>query len=784
MKTAFARLITAVGIATLIAFAGNVAWAVPSCPAFPTFSPDFSSNQYCLSLNGFNNAVPPYTGSPSFQPPVTSEPPVSTVLRLTANQQSWAASAWYQTPQPVAGGFSTTFAFQLGSTSDYTADGFALLIQNSPAGLTALQGGGGSLGFDGMPNSIAIEFNTFYNEGIDFSGDDVTIQNCGGASPNSVSYTCSLGHYDLSDSIYLADGNVHVATVTYNPSAQSPNCGEDIPSCPMLDVILDGTDLFPGGVPFDITSIGLNGSNAFVGFTAATGGGDDDQDILSWVLSPQGGSQSGTVNQGQTTTFNFGGGFQAGSSTSGYDFTAEETDTTQTVQMQVTGIPMTQQACNTLVHGNASFGLAQCLVYQNGGGQSSDTAVMFEVTCPPNGSCGSASNPFDSTLGTDFNFTCSENSPLQCGPPPAPFSFGLPNLTSVDGLPEIGFLKGDGPDPIHPCTPYPNNTPALFQSNQIESFTLGDISGGAKGGGKGTTSCWLVTYLTGGELPSASITQPANGGVYTLNQTVNASYSCSAVNNSGVNNGVAGPYLTVSSCTGPVASGSPFSTSTPGTNTFTVTVTDSALNTSTQTVTYTVVASNNVPTSGKLCNGVYGGTFKGDITVSSGQICTFIGGGVTGNVTETGGNVAFSNASVSGNFSVNGGGTFSVSPGTTIKGNFTAQSLPTGTAQNQVCGANVGGDLTVQNNGSPVQIGSTSSCPGNAIGGNLTVQNNTAATVVDGNTVGGNLQDHNNTAPTQVFSNVVKNNLQCQNNTSITGGGNTASKKQQQCATF
>ena len=192
-----------------------------------------------------------------------------------------------------------------------------------------------------------------------------------------------------------------------------------------------------------------------------------------------------------------------------------------------------------------------------------------------------------------------------------------------------------------------------------------------------------------------------------------------------------------------------------------------------------------VPTSGATCNGTYNGTFKGNITVSNGQDCSFVGGGVTGNVTVTGGNLALSNATVGNNVQINGGGSFSIGPSVKIKGNLQIQNIPAGPGQNQVCGSTVSGDLQFQNNGTAVQIGSSSpTCPGNTIGGNLTIQGNTAATVIFGNSIGGNLQDQNNTAATQVSNNTVGNNLQCQSNTTISGGGNTAHQKQGQCAGF
>jgi hypothetical protein len=190
-------------------------------------------------------------------------------------------------------------------------------------------------------------------------------------------------------------------------------------------------------------------------------------------------------------------------------------------------------------------------------------------------------------------------------------------------------------------------------------------------------------------------------------------------------------------------------------------------------------------TSGNNCNGTYIANFTGNVNVTKGQTCILVGGHITGNITQTGGSLSISSSQISGNLQVNGGGSFSIGPSTTIGGNLQIQNLPGGTAPSQVCGATVNNDLTFQSSAAAVMIGSTSpACAGNTIGGNLTIQSNTAATTVDGNTVKGNLTDQSNTAPTQVFTNAVGNNLTCQNNSSISRGGNTAKSKQGQCSAF
>jgi hypothetical protein len=173
-----------------------------------------------------------------------------------------------------------------------------------------------------------------------------------------------------------------------------------------------------------------------------------------------------------------------------------------------------------------------------------------------------------------------------------------------------------------------------------------------------------------------------------------------------------------------------------------------------------------VPMSKAACNGIYNGTFSGNITVSAGQTCEFFGGSITGNITVRGGTLVLNNMSVAQNVRVDGGGTVLLGPSLTIQGNLQIQNLPVDATQNLICGVSVSGDLQYHNNGTAVQVGSASpACAGNVVGGNLQVTNNTALA--------------------QVFDNTVTGNLQCHNNTSsITGGGNTATQKQGQCSSF
>jgi len=187
--------------------------------------------------------------------------------------------------------------------------------------------------------------------------------------------------------------------------------------------------------------------------------------------------------------------------------------------------------------------------------------------------------------------------------------------------------------------------------------------------------------------------------------------------------------------------------------------------------------------SGQSCNGLFTGFFSGNVNVSAGQNCVFSapceikgnvtvnGGGfdlactVDGNVREYAGSVVLrQNTRVGGNVNISGVSAVSVS-GASVGGNLQIQQLAAGQPPVVISETAIKGNLVVQNDGSPIEIGGSNANFGNTVGYNLQAGNNHAALSIDYNDVGGNLQVNNDTAETDVSGNTVTQNLQCQNNT-------------------
>ncbi|HEX3820841.1 MAG TPA: hypothetical protein VHW45_10930 [Candidatus Sulfotelmatobacter sp.] len=284
-------------ILLLVLGAESFVSAQAQCPPTPNYTPDFSSNGTCLAQNG--NAMLVSGGG-------------STALQITSSAGNQTGSAWYLTPQIVQNGFTTTFQFQFTNPSAVPADGIAFLIQNSSTGAIGFSGGsGGAIGYGdadananpsqgtGIPKSLAIEFDSFENswdpQPVNGSASHVAIQSCGtGPNTSHHGFLCAgqgspnstLGNPVITPN--MADGEVHNVTITYVPA-----CSTCTPvTVANIQVVLDGVDLYPNGVAVDLSSIGLgDGGTAFVGFTGATGGNWETQDILSWIFTP---TQQGT----------------------------------------------------------------------------------------------------------------------------------------------------------------------------------------------------------------------------------------------------------------------------------------------------------------------------------------------------------------------------------------------------------------------------------------------------------------------------------------------------------
>ncbi|MGH9552782.1 MAG: L-type lectin-domain containing protein, partial [Terriglobales bacterium] len=318
----------------------------------------------------------------------------STVLRLTDATGSQVGSSWFNTPQPVKNGFSTSFQFQFTSPSEPPADGIAFVIQNAPVvgegesstgGLHAIGftgGNGGALGYgdrdtndnpstgEGIPNSIAIEFDSYKN-GWDNDAHHVAVQSCGtGRNTSHHNQDCSgvesgpnstLGSGQVSTSDFGT--GLHKVTITYTPPTSS-GCGDSgtMPCPGSLHVILDNTDLFPGGISVDLGSLLSlgDGGTAFVGFTGATGGSVENQDILNWTFTPQAQSAPVTTNTAAILEFN------GGPNNTAYNYNAILTGgdgAVTSATVTVKPILIDEEACEKLVDANPKFGKAQCFVY-------------------------------------------------------------------------------------------------------------------------------------------------------------------------------------------------------------------------------------------------------------------------------------------------------------------------------------------------------------------------------------------------------------------------------------
>jgi hypothetical protein len=183
---------------------------------------------------------------------------VGSALELTDGGENEAGTAWYATPVNVQS-FTTNFTFQLTSAS---ADGFTFTIQNQ--GLSALGQGGGSLGYQPIPASVAVKFDLYNDSG---EGNDSTGLYINGAAPTTPSIDLS------STGIDLHSGDTMSVQMTYDGTTLTMT---------ITDTVTQAS--FTTSWAIDIpTTVG--GNTAYVGFTGGDGTQTAIQNILTWNYS-------------------------------------------------------------------------------------------------------------------------------------------------------------------------------------------------------------------------------------------------------------------------------------------------------------------------------------------------------------------------------------------------------------------------------------------------------------------------------------------------------------------
>ena len=225
-----------------------------------------------ITYNGFaTTAGLTLTGNTST--PTTTD---GTVLRLTAAAPGQSGAAYSTTPITLGSNatFSTTFSFRFTNHSSRPADGITFVLAASTTGLGS---SGGGLGYGGVNNSVAVEFDTFNNGSADAnSSNHVAIDTNGVLSDSAAAFPYGVSNCDTSTGVNgcMSNGDLWNVTIGYNGSALSVS-------------VQDGNntaDNLISAYPINITSY-LGGNTAYVGFTGGTGGSYENQDITTWSFS-------------------------------------------------------------------------------------------------------------------------------------------------------------------------------------------------------------------------------------------------------------------------------------------------------------------------------------------------------------------------------------------------------------------------------------------------------------------------------------------------------------------
>lgn len=204
------------------------------------------------------------------------------VLRIVPANEGQSGAAYSTTPITLgtSATFSTQFQFRFTAAGGIDpADGITFVLAASPNGLG---GAGGGLGYIGVPNSVAIEFDTYNNgPGDGNSSNHVGIDTGGALNMLAFSNVYGIQYCDFFSGYTgngcMSNGHVWTALITYDGTTQLLNVT-------LTDPAMGGSFSAISDYMIDIGSL-LGTNTAYVGFTGSTGSGWENEDILNWTFA-------------------------------------------------------------------------------------------------------------------------------------------------------------------------------------------------------------------------------------------------------------------------------------------------------------------------------------------------------------------------------------------------------------------------------------------------------------------------------------------------------------------
>ncbi len=207
-------------------------------------------------------------------------------INLVQSVHSIAGSAIYRNPVNVAGGFKSTFSFRFSdgwnSFTDGTptgADGIVFLIQAENNSILGTNGGG--LGYFGVPNSLAVEFDAYRNSEFNDPLFDHIAVFSNRLEPNTCVHksNAELG-FTTDVPKFRADSSLFFVKIDYSAFEKK------------MTIWLDKNEEYKKpALVIDSLNLSsllnlIDGNKAFIGFTSATGTSHQRTDLLNWSFCP------------------------------------------------------------------------------------------------------------------------------------------------------------------------------------------------------------------------------------------------------------------------------------------------------------------------------------------------------------------------------------------------------------------------------------------------------------------------------------------------------------------